>query len=124
MNKVDFTTRVKRIKAELLALKQVHEYGLGRVDLPTYTFNQSFPPADAQKTLTLVLSFLKTTSQPMVQYDYTYMSDVAASFNIVGYNDGKMTLSYTLPNYSGFDLVLDIVFSSTAIITDIEWSVA
>lgn len=124
MSGIDFTTQIKKIKAEVLALKQAHDYGLGRVDLPTYPFNASFPPSDAQKTVSLVISFLKSTSQPLIQYEYTDQSDVAPDFAIVGYNDGKMTLNYTLPYYVGFDLVIDVIFSSTAIITDIEWSVS
>lgn len=34
MDERDFMTRIKKIKAEILALKQAFKYGLGRADFP------------------------------------------------------------------------------------------
>lgn len=121
MDAKDLIQQIKEVDAEILAMKQAHDYGLGRVNLETYEFKQSFDDSYANKSLILTVHFLNAVSQPMIQY---FDKGSTSSFFIVSYNDGEMTLQYDLPNWTGFSLTVNPVFSATAIITDIDWSIS
>lgn len=119
----DFTAQFKGIKAEVLALKQAHEYGLGRVDLPTETLIFTTPDYSEivlPGYLYITLTFENATIQPIIQifesYDYLFREMI-----LISYNDGVAVLKSEGHLYRNSDYCY--VFATTNPIKSIEWSI-
>ena len=119
----DFYTRLKKIKAEVLAMKQAHDYGLGRVDLDTKSVQFDLPAGGSydDKKLYVRLEFYNTATQPMIQYWNYYFYYYYVDFTIDSYSNGVMILSSE-------SLIVDetsyyIIFSATTPIKNISWSI-
>lgn len=66
MDAKTFSKKLKEIKAEVLALKQAHEYGLGRADFPWSGQEIIFSQGD---TITIKVSFADTVENlPYMQF--------------------------------------------------------
>lgn len=70
----DFTAQFKGIKAEVLALKQAHEYGLNRTNFDIRYIEETVSSAGVNYEMTIVFD-TKSSSQPYIQinsYDFDY----------------------------------------------------
>lgn len=99
----DFAIRLKKIKAEVLALKQSHDYGVAQTDFPSYKVNMPIDYSNPNK----------------IQVTAVFASDNMPYFSVLGslitlpditWNNG--TLTYT-SNY--FELMIaTFIFSRPA----------
>lgn len=115
MDAKDFTIRLKKIKAEILALKQSYKYGIGRAD---FVFNKFYKTFDTtgQKNMRLTASFNSDT-MPFCQLwvDNLYFDNI-----LVNWASGVLTVDHTLTVYStGYEFNIAIVMS--AVPTAISW---
>lgn len=70
----DFTAQFKGIKAEVLAMKQAHEYGLNRTNFELRYIEEYVSDSAASFRLTITFD-TKSSSQPYIQinsYDFDY----------------------------------------------------
>ena len=82
----DFSLRLKKIKAEVLAYKQYQKSGVGRADFYRYYIRKGQPPLLSGETLTIKLYFNSTT-QPMLQLFYIIGAKT------VSWSSGVLTIS-------------------------------
>lgn len=67
MDARDFSLRLKKIKAEALAMKQAHRYGLGRADFPSELVEIT-PSTSGELYVRLIIVFRGTTDNlPFIQ---------------------------------------------------------
>ena len=75
----DFTRRLKKIKAELLALKQAHEYGLNRTDF--YYFSKKVPTsASGFVNIRIIITFNMAETEMPYYIMQSSLDSVASSY--------------------------------------------
>lgn len=82
----DFSLRLKKIKAEVLAFKQYQKSGVGRADFYRYEFGKDQPSLLYSDTLTVKFYF-NITTQPIFQIFYL------AGTMSVNWSAGVLTIS-------------------------------
>jgi len=82
----DFSLRLKKIKAEVLAFKQYQKSGVGRADFYRYEFGKDQPWLISGETLTVKFYFNSTT-QPIFQIFYI------AGIISINWSAGVLTIS-------------------------------
>lgn len=120
MDGTDFTIKLKKIKAEVLAMKQAHKYGLNRTDFD-YIYRK-YPISARAISYRLVITFetpnieqpyISIQSEGMYMYSGFAWESETKKLRITG--------TYVAPEYSptGYDAEIAIV--STSPITSMEW---
>lgn len=113
MDGKDFSIRLKKIKAEVLAMKQAHDYGLGRTDLVRIWWNYEYEPAvSGELTITIVFTD-KITEIPYFQIFG------ASDIDSVSFSNHTMTIKKTLDSIN----VIDWLFTVAAPIVSSNWEI-
>lgn len=93
----DFSLRLKKIKAEMLALKQAYKYGLGRADFPEVVLSHTFTSA-GDFGARITIDFGNTTQVPFIQI-YTKYSWESMPTGSYTFSDGVYTADFTITVY-------------------------
>lgn len=120
----DFSLRLKKIKAEVLALKQSHDFGLNRTNFDRRYIEESVSSAGVNFKL-VILFDTRDTSQPYIQmnvYDYDYADIYTHSWNWDTTNKQLTVTGYYRNFHYGSFPYTEVAIVSAKPIISIDWS--
>ena len=119
MDARDFSLRLKKIKAEVLAMKQSHKYGLNRTNFDFRFINEPMSKRSIDFRLTLVLE-TRSLNEPYIDFSAQHIWFYGRSWN---QNNKTLIIAghYYAPNPSTTGYYTEFGIISTKPIESISW---